>query len=259
MGTVSKALSLLTHFSHNRVEIGLSDLTRLSGMNKATVFRLMSELQQSGFVEQTGNDRSYRLGPQVLRLASLREAAVPILSAARQVLRDLSDETGETCHLSLVQGLQLNSLSHSYSPRHATKVMLEDAKVLTFHATASGLSILAHAETTFTDTILSMPLNSHTSSTETKPAAIRALLEKIRTCGVAESIGGFEAEVHSHAVPIFGPDCQPIGALAVAAPVSRMNALQRALIPTALHQAGQILTHHTGGVSPSSYPSEFKA
>jgi DNA-binding IclR family transcriptional regulator len=258
MGTVSKALSLLAHFNHSRVEIGLSDLTRLSGMNKATVFRMMSELQLSGFVEQTKNDRSYRLGPQVLRLAALREAAVPILLVSRQVLRDLSDETGETCHLSLVQGLQLNSLSHSYSPRHATKVMLEDAKVLAFHATASGLAVLAHSSTAFADAILTMPLNSHTPSTETNPAAIRALLGKIRACGLAESIGGFEAEVHSHAVPIFGSDCQPVGALAVAAPISRMNGMQRDLIPAALHRAGEILTHRTGGVPPASYPSEIK-
>ena len=255
MGTVSKALSLLTHFSHDRTEIGLSDLTRLSGMNKATVFRMMSELQQSGFVEQAGNDRSYRLGPQVLRLAALREAAVPILSVSRQVLRDLSDEVGETCHLSLVQGMQLNSLSHAYSPRHATKVMLEDAEVLAFHATASGLAVLAHADTAFTDAILAMPLSSHTAETVTKPDTIRAQLDKVRACGMAESIGGFEAEVHSHAVPIFGPDCLPIGALAVAAPMSRMSAAQLDLIPAALRRAGTDLTQRTGGMAPTVYPS----
>ncbi|NIZ62036.1 IclR family transcriptional regulator [Sedimentitalea sp. CY04] len=254
MGTVSKALSLLAHFSCDKSEIGLSDLTRLSGMNKATVFRMMSELQQSGFVEQTGADRSYRLGPQVLRLAALREAAVPILSVSRQVLRDLSDEVGETCHLSLVQGMQLNSLSHAYSPRHATKVMLEDAEVLAFHATASGLAVLAYSNTAFIDAILTSPLSSHTPDTITQPGKIRAQLDQVRTCGIAESIGGFEAEVHSHAVPVFGPDCQPIGALAVAAPASRMTAAQKDLIPQALHRAGASLTHSTGGMPPASYP-----
>lgn len=256
MGTVSKALSLLTYFNHGRVEIGLSDLTRLSGMNKATVFRMMSELQQSGFVEQAGTDRSYRLGPQVLRLAALREAAVPILSVSRRVLRDLSDETCETTHLSLVQGTQLNSLSHAYSPRHATKVMMEDAEVLTYHGTGSGLAILAYAEAAFVDTILALPLHSHTRDTVTDPAAIRAQLDRVRTCGMAQSIGGFEADVHSHAVPIFGPDRQPIGALAVAAPVSRMSAAQKELIPAALRQAGQTLTHRIGGSPPAVYPQQ---
>ena len=42
MGTVTKALSLLTFFTQTRPEIGLSDLTLLSGMNKATTHRLLS-------------------------------------------------------------------------------------------------------------------------------------------------------------------------------------------------------------------------
>ncbi|MGR3760388.1 IclR family transcriptional regulator [Roseobacteraceae bacterium NS-SX3] len=259
MGTVSKALSLLTYFNQGRTGIGLSGLTRLSGMNKATVYRLMGELQEAGFVEQTEGDRMYRLGPQVLRLAALREAAVPILSVSRRVLRDLSDETGETTHLSLVQGSQLNSLSHAYSPRHATKVMMEDAEVLTFHGTASGLAVLAFADSGFVNDVLAQPLTAHTPQTLTDPDAIRAQLSEVRTTGVAQSIGGFEAEVHSHAVPVFGPGQEVIGALAVAAPVSRVTDAQRNLIPAALRRAGLTLTHRIGGSAPAAYPQEAAA
>ncbi|WP_027256353.1 IclR family transcriptional regulator [Leisingera aquimarina] len=256
MGTVSKALSLLTHFNHGRTGIGLSDLTRLSGMNKATVYRLMSELQESGFVEQTDGDRMYRLGPQVLRLAALREAAVPILSVSRRVLRDLSDETGETTHLSLLQGSQLNSLSHAYSPRHATKVMMEDAEVLTFHGTSSGMAVLAYADPGFVDEALAQPLLVHTPETITDPQELRAQLTDVRSTGMAQSIGGFEADVHSHAVPVFGPDRQVIGTLAVAAPVSRMTPEQKQRIPAALRRAGAALTHRIGGSAPADYPQD---
>jgi len=96
MGTVAKALSLLTLFNQSRPEIGLSDVTRLSGLNKATAYRLLSELQAQGFVEQVGTDRAYRLGPEIMRLAALREAAVPLLSVAREVLDRLCTATGET-------------------------------------------------------------------------------------------------------------------------------------------------------------------
>lgn len=257
MGTVTKALSLLSYFNHGRPEIGLSDLTRTSRMNKATVYRLMSELQEAGFVEQAGNDRSYRLGPQVLRLAALREAAVPILSVSRRVLRDLSDETCETTHLSLLQGEQLSSLSHAYSPRHATKVMMEDAEVLTYHGTASGLAVLAYADPIFTDAILAKPLLHHTPQTITDPLEIRSAILAVQQSGMAQSIGGFEAEVHSHAVPIFGPDRQVIGALAVAAPLSRMTQEQKSLIPQALHRAGLILTQRIGGSAPANYPQDL--
>ena len=57
MGTTSKALSLLRLFSGSQPEIGLTELSRQSGMNKATVYRLMSDLAEYGFVEQVGADR----------------------------------------------------------------------------------------------------------------------------------------------------------------------------------------------------------
>ncbi|MCD9148292.1 IclR family transcriptional regulator [Pseudophaeobacter flagellatus] len=254
MGTVTKALSLLNYFAPDRPEIGLSDLTRLSNMNKATVYRLMGELQAAGFVEQGEGDRAYRLGPQVLHLAALREASTPILSVSRRILRELSDETGETTHVSLGHGSWVQTLSHAYSPRHATKVTMEDAQTVTYHATSSGLAILAYADPQFVDSILSQPLKSHTNLTLVDPDLIRSKLEQIRQTGLADTLGSFELEVHSHAVPIFGADHRAIGALAVAAPAARMTAAQQDTIRAALRRAGAALTHRIGGRAPADYP-----
>lgn len=259
MGTVTKALSLLTFFTQTRPEIGLSDLTRLSGQNKATVYRLLSELQAAGFVEQAGRERAYRLGPEVLRLAALREASVPILSASRGVLDRLSAATGETTHMSLAKDDVLNTIAHAYSPRHATRVAMEDAEVVSFHGTASGLAVLAFAEPSFADRVLAQPLPAHTTDTLTDPATIRTVLTKVRADGIAESVGGFEADVHSHAAPIFGLDGQPLGALAVAAPVSRMTPELRALIQAELRRAAQELTRDIGGTCPADYPGREAA
>jgi DNA-binding IclR family transcriptional regulator len=256
MGTVTKALSLLGYFSQTRPEIGLSDLARLSGMNKATVYRMMSELVEQGFAEQTVQGKSYRLGPEVLRLAALREAAVPLLSVAREMLMQLSETTGETAHVSIVQGMRLNALAHQYSPRHGTRVMMEDAEVLSFHGTASGLAVLAFAEPAFVDAVLARPLVAHTAKTETRPDAIRARIAAIRATGLAESVGGFEADVHSLAVPVFGPDAQPLGALAVAAPVARMTPDLAACAAQALRRCAADLTRRTGGFAPEPLPEE---
>ncbi len=254
MGTISKALSLLDLFSHNRIEIGLSDITRLSGMNKATVYRLLSALQQRGFVEQAGAERAYRLGPELLRLAALREAAVPLLAASREILDWLCAETGETAHMSLVRGARLNALAYRYSPAHATRVMMEDAEVLSFHATSSGLAVLAFADPDFTDAILSRPLHAHTARTMTDPEAVRDALREVQATGIAESVGGFEAEVHSHATPVFGADRRPVGALAVAAPEARITGRTRALIRARVKRGADDLTRRIGGFFPDAYP-----
>jgi len=254
MGTVAKALSLLNLFDKSRTKIGLSDATRLSGLNKATTYRLLSELQAQGFVEQIGNDRAYRLGPEILRLAALREAAVPLLSVAREVLGRLCATTGETAHMSRVIGHQLNTLTYAYGARHGTQVRMEDAEVLSFHATSSGLAVLGFAADRFVEEILSRPLAAYTSLTRTDPAHIRAALSKVQAQGIAESVGGFEADVHSLAAPVFGPDATPIGALAIAAPVSRMNDDLNTLIRAQLRLGSADLTQRIGGFFPAGFP-----
>ena len=180
MGTTIKALSLLNYFSRARPLIGLSDMARLSGLNKATVHRLMGELAQAGFVEQAGTGREYRIGPAVMRLAALREHAVPMRDVAATVLRDLSDATEETAHFSLIQGQTLSTVAYAYSPVHGTRVTMEDAEVLMLHATSSGLAVLAYSAPDLSDAILSAPLAPRTPQTITDPVKIRALLAEIR-------------------------------------------------------------------------------
>jgi DNA-binding IclR family transcriptional regulator len=256
MGTVSKALSLLTLFNHTRPEIGLSDFTRLSGMNKATTYRLLSELQAQGFVEQVGNDRAYRLGAEILHLAALREAAVPLLTVAREMLTRICAATGETAHMSQVRGDQLNTLTYAYGAQHGTQVRMEDAEVLSFHATSSGHAVLGFSQPGFVDDILSRPLKVFTLETQIDPTQIRAELEIVRRTGLAESVGGFEVDVHSHAAPIFGPDTHPLGALAVATPSSRMTDQLRTQIRAELRQCARDLTQRIGGFFPAGYPHE---
>lgn len=142
MGTTSKALSLLGFFSRNQPLIGLSVLSRLSGQNKATTHRLLGELADFGMVEQVGAGREYRLGPQFLRLAALREHNVPMRESASVLLESLANETGETAHISLLHGHALSTLSFAYGAGHGTFVHMEDAEILSLHATSSGLAAL---------------------------------------------------------------------------------------------------------------------
>lgn len=254
MGTTSKALSLLDLFSQSTQEIGLSELARRSGFNKATVHRLMSDLAAHGFVEQTGTAREYRLGPAVLRLAKLREAAVPMREVVRPMLAELAAETGETAHVSLVQGGELVLFDFAYSQAHGTLVTMGDAPVLALHATSSGLAVLAFSEPAFVDRVLRGKLGAFTAKTRTDPQVIRAALAPVRRDGVAESEGGFEADVHSHAMPLFDVHQRCIGAMAVAAPAARMDDGLRATICAALRRQAPRLTAALGGLMPGDFP-----
>ena len=85
MSTVVKALQLLDLFSRSRPQIGLSDLARLAGLNKATCFRLVSDLCAAGLVEQMASGRDYRLA-----------AASPAIDSALRLAEVRTDRMGVT-------------------------------------------------------------------------------------------------------------------------------------------------------------------
>lgn len=250
VGTVTKALELLDLFTRARPMIGLSDLARMANLNKATCYRLITELAGYGLVEQLNTGREYRLGPAVLRLAALREAHVPTRDAAMPVLQELARFTRETAHLSLLMGGTLRPLAYAYSPAHSTKVTMEDTEVLPFHATSSGLAVLAFQSAGFVNALLAAPLMRLTPLTTTDPVILRERLLQVQQTGFAESHGGYEAEVHSIAVPLFDALGYCTGAVAVAAPASRMTDAQRALMQRSLLRAGTEITSLWGGALP---------
>jgi DNA-binding IclR family transcriptional regulator len=235
MGTVGKALDLLDLFTRGQPQLGLSQLARASGVNKATCHRLMSELESRGLVEQIGPAREYRLGPAVLRLSALREATVPTREAAMPTLRRLAEATGETAHLSHLVAGKLQTLAFAYASRPGVKVMMEDADILPFHSTASGAAILAY----------------HPDLVATPDPTLAARITQARDTGFAETISTFEKDVHSLAVPLFDATGSCTGALAVAAAAPRMTSALHALIAAELTAAGQEITRLWGGQPPT--------
>ena len=121
MGTITKALELLNEFSPSRAEIGLVEMARLTGRDKATVHRHLTELEANGFLEQNPSTRAYRLGAAVLRLAALREHSFPTRRLLRPLVTELAEEIGELVHASLLQSDGLSPLCacRPAGPRHA--------------------------------------------------------------------------------------------------------------------------------------------
>jgi IclR family acetate operon transcriptional repressor len=252
--TVAKALSLLDHFSDSEPEIGLSELARRSGVDKATVHRMLGVMCDYGLLEKRGDARLYRLGAGVLRLARVRETAFPISSVFQLSLETLSAEIGETAHASLVSGRALATIGVSESNR-GSRVSLVAGEILPMHSTASGLVVLAFSKADFVDRVLGEPLLAKTSRTITDPGVLRARLQEVRLSGFAESDQTNEDDVYGIAVPVFEIDGTASGAIAVATPAHRMtNDLRRQVI-AALFREAEKLTLGTGG-RPSA---EFRA
>lgn len=245
MGTVDKALELLNYFSERNPEIGLSEIARRSGYDKATTRRLLVSMERQGVVEQDPGSRKYRLGAALIRLARVREATHPLESVVTGVLERIVERTGETAHFSLLAGSALATVGMKESPR-ANRVSLEYGERLPLHATASGLAFLAFAPDAQVNRVLGRDLRAHTERTITDPQALREMIKTVRHSGIAISDQGYEADVFGMAAPVFDGSGFAKGAVAVATPKSRITEDVEAINREALRDAAIELTRALG-------------
>ncbi|MFV0492796.1 MAG: IclR family transcriptional regulator [Pseudorhodobacter sp.] len=251
--TVIKALTLLDFFGEQRSHIGLSEFSKLTGYNKASTLRFLTALQMKGFVEQDESTRSYRIGPAFLRFAHLREATMPMGEAVRVVLRDLAAATKETAHASIISGEALANIA-TVESRRANRVSIEPGEVLPFHATSSGLAVLAFADITVLDAMFGRQMERYAPNTIIDPHEIHPLLEQIREAGYARSTASYEDGVTGIAAPYFSPSGEVCGSVAVAMPTIRATQESERLVIDEVRAAARRLTELRGGHHPDYFP-----
>ena len=255
MSTVEKALVLLDHFSEKTPEIGLSELTRMTKLDKGTLHRYLTSLRDCGFLEQVPTTRAYRLGPAVIRLAAVREATVPLVTTTAMHLDKIAAETQELVHAGLPQPKGLSTLYAVDGGHRGTRVSFSASEFLPYHATSSGIAMLAFGPPELEAKVLKAKRTQYTDHTIIDGAEITRQIEAARVQGVAFTDQSYEAEVTSVAVPFFDNGPHAIGTIAVATPTSRMTAEMKDNATRAIILASINLSRNLGGRVPEQLAS----
>lgn len=248
MSSAAKTLELLGFFSATRPEIGLSQLCRLAGRDKATTHRHLQDLESAGYVEQNPQTKQYRLGPIVLQLAQTREITVPRKSGAEPALSKLADATGETAHVTVLSGTTAYPIASCESPKHSTRAII-DIKTFPLHATASGLCALAFGPSELT-TVACGSLQIFTPTTIQTPDELAIAVQSVRDTGFGRTNRSFELEICSVSAPIFDQTGLFAGAVSVASVATRFTPTLEHCIQQNLIVASREITRNWGGTVP---------
>lgn len=254
MSTITNALRLLDFFTGNQSQIGLSNLASMAGYDKAKTHRYLLSLMASGMIEKNSETHEYRLGVALLHLAQAREASFPLQSVMQHELKKLSAMANETVHGSLLSGSVLSNIAVVESPQ-INRIVINRGGILPFHATASGLAVLAFNSDAFVNTVLQeQPLDKYTNYTLVDALAIRKRIADIRKQGYVYSSNGYEEGVSSLAFPTFNTEGFACGALSIVTPATRMTAAKINRICIPLANAAKVITASMAGKIPGNYP-----
>jgi DNA-binding IclR family transcriptional regulator len=167
--------------------ITLAQLVGVLGLPKTTVHRLLRGLTEVGMLSAAQSGR-YRLGPRCLGMLHAGASDDWIQGVTQPLLRELADETGETCYIARLMDRRVRSVAIA-TPENAVRGYVVPGRELWPHAAASAKAILAFQSGDVVAAALAGELPRLTDRTETDPAALLEELAAIRRSGIATCIG----------------------------------------------------------------------
>lgn len=139
--SIERCFTLLEQLA-SRGRLGVSELSRLTGLHKATVYRLLQTLLELQYVRQAEDGR-YELTLRLVRLSSELLEQKDLPRRMHPYLVRLAEETGETVHLVQREGSRIVYLDKVESDRNAVRMVSRVGMVRDMPCTAVGKAILA--------------------------------------------------------------------------------------------------------------------
>jgi IclR family KDG regulon transcriptional repressor len=230
-----RALDILLCFTQEP-ELSLTEIARMTELNKSTVFRLLATLEEKGFLIRDTNTEKYRLGFRIWELsAHLSQADDPAILFLPEMekLRDVIDETvslyiRDGFERIRVQAVESNQAIRRVAPIGARMPLAVGAssKVLTAFGEPSEQALIL-SDPNWPDTV--------------DQGEYLQQLQQIKKEGYATSVEEREAGTSAVAVPIFDHHGSIVAALAVSGPVGRLTEERmREVIPHAMKAADRM-------------------
>jgi IclR family pca regulon transcriptional regulator len=242
VGSVGKCFDILEILNEARVPLTLTEIVKISGMNKSTVQRFTHTLKMLGYIAQHPLTRSYILSSKMLRFGETILSTDPVREIAQPHLGKLNQACKETVNLVKLEGRDIIYVSR-FSGLHPVSVNLHIGSRLPAFCTAGGRAILAFMpEEEALEILHSDKRTAMTAHTTTDIAALLLILRKVRTTGYAlNDQEAFIGDI-SIAAPIFNSARVPVGAINIAVPYPRWTVTQseRKLAPLSLEYSRRI-------------------
>ncbi len=219
----------------------VQEITELSGLPKATAYRICATLEADGYLRKELGGRGLVAGPRLLALAQSLIGGASLAAARHAILAAAARRIGETCNLSIPKDGEMVYLDRVES-EWPLRLQLPVGTRVPLHCTASGklfLSSLAPAPRAAV--LRSLDLEARAPNTVTDRADLSAALDLIRKTQVGTDDQEFLEGMVAVAVPVTDAAGRFFAALAVHAPVMRMSLEQTmAHVPVLREAAAQL-------------------
>jgi len=220
--SVERALSILEIFKAGKKELSVKEISEEVGLSKSTAFGLINTLTNQGYLQQNSENLKYGLGLKVLALSNTVQKNNIIVQTIRPYLISLSDKFQETTHCAVEENASVIYIDKIEAKR-SVYIKSEIGTKNYMHCAGVGKCFLAYMSQKKFDKIIEGNLISLTPNTITDKEKLKIEMADIRLKGFAVDREEIELGLTCVAVPILSIKKEPIVAISLSGPTSRMN------------------------------------
>lgn len=224
---VCRALAILEALAREGGELGVTEIGQLVHLHKSTAYRLLQSLVAAGFVAPGKIEGTYRASIKLSELGNLVLERIDLRAEARDELKRLSDETGETVHLVVFDdyhGVYVDKVESRQTIRMYSRV----GRRIPLYCTAVGKVLLAATPKDNRRETLQRALDAYnkrrfTSNSIVDLDSLEREIERVSANGYALDREEHEPGVVCVAAPIRNHLGEVVAACSVSAPLFRVD------------------------------------
>jgi DNA-binding IclR family transcriptional regulator len=233
---IARAFQVLEAFRHEKNRLTLTDLTKLTGMPKGTVQRILFTLQKEGYLIKSEEDKTYKLSMKFFQLASVALKELDVIPISRPHLKRIRDQTGECVYLNIIHEDERMCVDF-FAGHHELQAYVHIGQRSPLYAGASAKALLAFLPDEEIERILNgKTIEKITPNTITDKREIWQEIVKIREKGFAVSQAERIEGIVSISFPIFNYANDVVASISMMIPTARAK---KETLPDYIRQLGQ--------------------
>ncbi|WP_175614644.1 IclR family transcriptional regulator [Piscibacillus halophilus] len=220
-----KAIQLLDCFTKQST-LTLTELTKLSGLPKTTVFRLITSLEEAGLIIKDRNSHqevTYRLGLKLLQYGNMVEEGLAYNKIALPYMKEINERIDELVHLTVMEGDEAVYVE-TIGSKKPVRLVVKVGQRAPLYAGSAPKVLLAYMSEQEIDKYLDkVEIKKLALNTITDKEHIKENLKLIRDRGYSISRSEHFKDTVGFSAPIFDYSGQVVAALGISTPMRELT------------------------------------
>lgn len=246
---LERAMALLMALARSD-KATLSELALRTGMPPSSAHRLLMTMQADRFVAFDDATSEWSVGVEAFRTGSSFLRRTKVTEVARDVMRALVEQTGESVNIAVPDGGEVVFVGQVESPQPIRAFFAPGVRT-PMHASGIGKALLAAMSQADVERALQRTgLPEFTPKTLTAPQDLFADLDRIRARGWSLDDEERNLGMRCVAAAIFNVHGEAVAGISISGPIGRLDADRVGEFGPVVRRAAAAVTERIGGVVP---------